>query len=140
MAILAGTDMTSFEHFIDQVRAHRNGVVEYVRSKTSGFSSPSFFAVCSEEESAEYTKLYLQVERAPDAQAKAQAEQTLKDWEQRNPVKAAPLDLQDFPWFKYRQNALRDLRNAIPDLAGLFIANVVLFALCFAAFVRYDVR
>jgi ABC-type transport system involved in multi-copper enzyme maturation permease subunit len=140
MAILAGTDMTSFEHFIDQVRAHRNEVVEYIRSKTSGFSSASFFAVCTEEESAEYTRLYLQVEKAPDAQAKAQAEQVLKEWEQRNPVKAVPLSLQDFPWFKYRQSALRDLRNAIPDLAALFIVNVVLFAFCFAAFVRYDVR
>ena len=140
MGILAGTDMTSFEHFINQVRVHRNEVVEYIRSKAAGFSSASFFAICTEEESAEYTRLYLQVEKAQDAQAKAKAEEVLKEWEQRNPVKAVPLNLQDFPWFKYRPTLTGDLEKAIPDLVMLAIANVVLFAACFAAFLRYDVR
>jgi hypothetical protein len=140
MAILAGTDITSFDHFINQVRAHRNEVVEYIRSKTGDFSSASFFAICTEAESAEYTRLYVQIEKAQDEQAKTKAEQALKEWEQQNPVKAVPLNLQDFPWFKYRQSAARDLSNAIPGLAALFIMNVVLFATCFAAFARYDVR
>jgi len=60
MAILAGTDITSFEDFINQVRTHRNEVVGYIRLKTDNFSSASFFAICTEEESAEYTRLYLQ--------------------------------------------------------------------------------
>jgi hypothetical protein len=140
MAILAGTDLTSFQDFIDQVRAHRNEVVEYIRSKTDNFSSPSFFASCSEAESAEYTKLYMQVEEAKDEQAKAKAGQALKEWERENPAKAVPLDLKDFPWFKYRPSSSAVLRKAIPDMAGLFIMNVVLFGICFAAFARYDVR
>jgi len=140
MAILAGTGLTSFEEFINQVRSHRNEVIDYIRAKTADFSSASFFALCNEEESAEYTRLYVQMEKAPDAQAKAQAAQALKDWEQRNPVKAVPLNLQDFPWFKHRPSTAGDLRNAIPDFAALFVTNVVLFAACFAAFVRYDVR
>ena len=140
MAVLAGTDMTSFEQFINQVGAHRNEVVEYIRSKTGGFSSASFFAICTEEESVEYTRLYLQVEKAPDAQAKARAEQALKEWEQRNPAKAVPLNLLDFPWFRYRPSAEAYLRKAIPDLVTLLIMNVVLFGVCFAAFTRYDVR
>jgi hypothetical protein len=139
MAVLAGTDITSFVDFIDHVRTHRNEVNDYIRSKTDNFSSASFFAVCSEEESAEYARLYLQVEKAPDAQAKAKAEQALREWEQRNPVKAEPLNLQDFPWFRYRPSSAY-LRKAIPDLATLLIVNVVLFGMCFAAFARYDVR
>jgi len=140
MAVLAGTDITSFVDFINQVRAHRNEVVEYIRSKTDNFSSASFFAICSEEESAEFTRLFLQVHQAKDEQAKASAEQALKEWERENPVKAEPLNLQDFPWFKYRPSPAADLRKAMPDLAALLIMNVVLFGMCFAAFARYDVR
>ncbi|OHB79892.1 MAG: hypothetical protein A2Z25_08625 [Planctomycetes bacterium RBG_16_55_9] len=140
MAVLAGTDLTSFQDFINQVRTHRNEVVEYVRSKTDNFSSPFFFAVCTEEEATEYGKLYLQVEKAEDEQAKAKAEQALKEWERENPVKTASLDLQDFPWFKYRRSFMQDIRAAIPDLATLLVMNVVLFAAYFVAFARYDVR
>jgi ABC-type transport system involved in multi-copper enzyme maturation permease subunit len=140
MAILAGTDLSSFQDFIDQVRSHRNEVLEYIRSKTDNFSSPSFFAVCSEAESTEYTRLFVQTIEAKDEQAKAKAEQALKEWERENPVKAVPLNLRDFPWFKYRPSPAAALRKAIPDLATLIIMNVVLFGMCFAAFARYDVR
>jgi len=140
MAVLAGTDLTSFQEFIKQVRAHRNEVVEYVRSKTDNFSSPSFFASCTEAESAEFTKLYVQVKEAEDEQTKASAEQALKEWEQKNVKEPVPLDLQDFPWFKYRPSAAADLRRAMPDLAVLLVTNVFLFGMCFAAFARYDIR
>ncbi|MEJ2701425.1 MAG: ABC transporter permease subunit [Sedimentisphaerales bacterium] len=140
MAILAGTDMTSFVRFIDQVRAHRNQVIDYIRSKTDGFSSASFFATCTEKESKEYTELYVRAHEAKDEQAKAKAEHALKEWERENPAKSTPLDLQDFPWFKARSNSAGGLGKAIPDLATLFLMNVFLFGLCFAAFARYDVR
>jgi ABC-type transport system involved in multi-copper enzyme maturation permease subunit len=140
MAVLAGTDLTSFQDFIKQVRAHRNEVVEYVRSKTDNFSSPSFFASCTEAESAEFTKLYVQAKEAEDEQTKARAEQALKEWEQKNVKEPVPLDLQDFPWFKYRPSAAADLRRAMSDLAILLVTNVFLFGMCFAAFARYDIR
>ncbi|MBN2315219.1 MAG: ABC transporter permease [Sedimentisphaerales bacterium] len=140
MAILAGTSITSFEDFIDQVRMHRNQVVEYIRSKTDNFSSPSFFALCTEEKSAEFTKLYVQKEEAKDEQTKARAEQVLKEWEKKNVEKATPLNLQDFPWFNYHPSSAVYLRRAIPDLVTLFVMNVILFALYFTAFSRYDVR
>jgi ABC-type transport system involved in multi-copper enzyme maturation permease subunit len=59
MAVLSGTDLNSFRYFINQVRNHRNEVVEYIRSKTTNFSSASFFATCTEEQSAEFTNLLL---------------------------------------------------------------------------------
>jgi hypothetical protein len=140
MALLAGTDLASFRDFIDQVRIHRNEVIEYIRSKTNDFSSATFFAVCTEEESTEYTRLYQHVKKAEDEQIKAKAKQALKEWERAHPVKAVPLNLQDFPWFKYRQSFVRDIRAAVPDLAALLVMNVILFAVYFTAFGRYDVR
>ena len=140
MAVLAGTDLAGFQDFINQVREHRNEVVEYIRSKTDDFSSASFFAICTEKESTEFTRLYVQKQEAKDEQAKAKAEQALKEWERANPAKAAPLNLQDFPWFKYRQSFARDIRAAVPDLATLLVMNVILFAMYFTAFGRYDVR
>jgi len=71
MAILAGTDLTSFQHFIDDVRTHRNQVVEYIRLKTDNFSSASFFATCTEEEAAEFTRLFQQERQAEDETEKA---------------------------------------------------------------------
>lgn len=140
MAVLAGTDLSSFQDFIKQVRAHRNEVVEYVRSKTDNFHSPSFFAICTEEKSAEFTKLYVQKEEAKDEQTKARAEQALKEWEKKNVKEPTPLDLKDFPWFRYRSSTVVDCRRAMPDLAVLLVTNVFLFGMCFAAFARYDVR
>ena len=56
-------------------------------------------------------------------------------------AKAPPsLNLQDFPWFRYHPSLVKDLKKAVPDLAVLLIANIVLFAMCFAAFGKYDVR
>jgi len=140
MAILAGTDMMNFVHFINQARAHRNDVVDYIRTKTDDFSSASFFAICSEEDSAEYTRLYVQVRDAVNDEAKAKAQQALHDWEQDHPAAPEPLDLRDFPWFHYRPSALGDFRRAMPDLAALFVTSIVLFALCFAVFAKYDIR
>lgn len=140
MAVLSGTDLAGFQDFINQVRNHRNEVVEYIRDKTDSFSSASFFAICTEEESAEYTRLYQQVKKAEDEQAKVRAEQALKEWERANPAKATPLNLEDFPWFRHRPNSAADLRNAMPDLATLLIMNIALFGMSFAAFARYDIR
>ena len=52
----------------------------------------------------------------------------------------ATLDLSDFPRFTYRPSVAKSLRRAIPDLATLAFFNVLLFALSFLAFMRYDVR
>jgi ABC-type transport system involved in multi-copper enzyme maturation permease subunit len=140
MTVLAGTDLASFQDFINQVRNHRNEVVDYIRAKTNSFSSASFFATCTEKQSAEFTNLYIQKEEAPDEQAKAKAERALKEWERENLAEPMPLNLQDFPWFKYRPNPAASFRNALPDLATLLIMNIVLFAMYFTAFGRYDVR
>ena len=141
MAVLAGTDLTSFQHFIDDVRNHRRQVIEYVRSKTDKFSSASFFATCTEEEAAEYTRLFHLERDAENEADKAKAGEARSQLRARKLAEKPPsLNLQDFPWFRYRPSLARDLQTAIPDLMMLFIANIILFAMCFAAFGRYDVR
>jgi ABC-type transport system involved in multi-copper enzyme maturation permease subunit len=112
MSALAGTDMASFRHFIDAVKAHRNDVVEYMRARTNNFTSPSFFTPCTMEET----------ELPP-----------LRD-------DAPPLDLRDLPRLAYKADIVGSLRGVIPDLALLILGNVLFFAMAFVAFVRYDVR
>jgi len=141
MAILAGTDLTSFQHFIDDVRTHRNQVVEYIRLKTDNFSSASFLATCTEEEAAQFTRLFQQEEQAKDETDKARAKDAREKWAAKKRAETPPsLDLKDFPWFRYRPRLVTDLQKAMPDLIMLAITNVVLFAMCSAALARYDVR
>jgi ABC-type transport system involved in multi-copper enzyme maturation permease subunit len=141
MAVFAGTDLVSFQHFINDVRAHRMQVIEYIRLKTDNFSSGSFFATCTEEEAAEYTKLFLQERQAEDETERAIAGKARSDLRTKKIAETPPsLKLQDFPWFRYRPSLFRDLQTAIPDLFVLFIANVVLLVMCFVAFGKYDVR
>jgi len=141
MALLAGTDLTSFQHFIDRVRAHRSQMVEYIRQKTDNFSSASFLAGCTEQDAAEATRLFQQEEQAQDDAGKASIKDTRETWWKRKMAQTTPpLGLQDFPWFQYRPSLARDLQQAVPDLLGLVVANVVLFGMCLAAFARYDVR
>jgi ABC-type transport system involved in multi-copper enzyme maturation permease subunit len=112
MSALAGTDMASFQNFINAVKAQQNDVVEYIHSRTNNFSSPSFFTPCTMEE----TELHPIDNDAP------------------------PLDLRDLPRFVYKADVIGSLRRVIPDLAFLVFGNVLFFALAFVAFLRYDVR
>jgi len=112
MSALAGTDMAGFQQFIDGVRAYRNDVVEYLRAKTNNFSLPCFFTPCTEEE---------MVTRPHTDNAPA-------------------LEVSDAPQFRYTRHTTEDLRRALPDLGLLAAVNVVLLALAFVAFARYDVR
>jgi ABC-type transport system involved in multi-copper enzyme maturation permease subunit len=111
MSAMAGTDMAGFRYFINGVKAHRNDVIEYIRSRTNNFSSSSFFTPCTVEE--------MELQPSDDA---------------------PPLDLSDLPRFVYKADIIGSFRRVVPDLALLIFGNVLFFALAFAAFARYDVR
>ncbi|MBA7627430.1 hypothetical protein ES703_34892 [subsurface metagenome] len=121
-SILAGTDLASFQYFVTGAKAYRNQIVEYIRSKTDNFSSPSFFTTCSREDALEYEKDWGD-KRARDA---------------KNPP--LPLKLEDLPPCIYQLDLAESVRRAIPDLALLVFANVLFFALSFVAFMKGDVR
>jgi ABC-type transport system involved in multi-copper enzyme maturation permease subunit len=112
MSALAGTDMVSFQNFIEGVKQYRKDIIEYMRSRTDNFSSMSFWTPCTEEE--------------------------IKTRPRRDT--AAPLELSDLPKFAYRADIVGTLHRIVPDLAFLILGNVLFFALAFAAFVRYDIR
>jgi len=112
MSALAGTDMAGFRHFIDAVKMYRKDIIEYMRSRTGNFSSPTFFTPCTKEE----IKTRPRTDDAP------------------------PLDLRDLPRFSYKTDMAATLRRVVPDLTLLVLGNVLFFAAAFAAFLGYDVR
>jgi hypothetical protein len=112
MSALAGTDMVSFRQFIDGVREYRKDIVEYMRSRTDNFSLLIFWTPCTKEE----------IKTRPKGDT------------------AEPLELSDLPRFVYRSDMVGTLRRVVPDLAFLILGSVLLFALAFVAFLRYDVR
>jgi len=56
MATLAGTNMASFQDFVDGVKTHRNRTIEYIGSKTDDFSATSLFTPCTKEEMEQFQK------------------------------------------------------------------------------------
>ncbi|MCP4261556.1 MAG: ABC transporter permease subunit [Planctomycetes bacterium] len=121
-SILAGTDLASFQYSVTRAKAYRNQIVEYIRSKTNNFSSPSYFTTCSREDVLEYEN---------DWGAKRRRDEKTFD---------PPLNLEDLPSCIYRLDLAESVQRAIPDLALLILANVLFFALSFVAFMRCDVR
>jgi len=131
--------MAALQRFMDGVRMYRTEIIQYVRSKTADFSSASFFSTCTEHEMAQYKDFAVQEQQAQNQAEKTRLWQAGRAWSK---ALADPpnLDLQDCPRFTTVPGALRNLRNAIPDLALLIVANILFFAIAFVAFVRYDVR
>lgn len=116
MSGLAGTNMSSFQTFVADVKTHRDRIIEYIRSRTEDFSAPSFFTTCTKEEMEQY-------EKGADSS-----------------VEHPSLDLRDFPRFIRKADFVGDLRSAVPDVALLIFINMLFFALSFAAFAKYDAR
>jgi len=127
---LAGTDTASCQYFMDRARAHRKEVLEYLRSKTDNFSSPSYFTRCTEADMAVY-QLYLDRKMSEDDFGK---------WKEKRIAQTQSLDMQDFPQFIYRPNILKNCQGVVIDLSVLVFINILFFALSFLVFMKYDVR
>jgi ABC-type transport system involved in multi-copper enzyme maturation permease subunit len=147
MSTLAQSDLGGFQSFMGHARAYRNRISEYIGSKTDGFSSLSYFTTCSLQETVVYNKKQEEygqaVKQTMKAQNKSEMKKVFAAWGQyidEIKKRRATLDLNDFPRFTYRPSVAKSLRRALPDLATLAFFNVLLFALSFLAFMRYDVR
>lgn len=141
MSALAQSDLASFQFFMDNARAYRNETTDYIRSKTDNFSSYSYFTICNEEDGIIYEKMWKEYEQAQDGTEKQRARDAWsKLIDKKKTAVASSLDLQDFPRFTYQPSVAKSLKGSIPDLMLLVFANVLLFAMSFVAFVRYDVR
>jgi ABC-type transport system involved in multi-copper enzyme maturation permease subunit len=139
MSSLAGTDIAVFKRFMKGIRTYRAEILEYVRSKTDGFSSSSFFTPCTKEETEEYEKLMTQIQKVKSQEeVKSIIGKAKEHWEKVF-AETPSLDLSDFPEFK-SPSAFGNLERAIPDLGLLIFVDVLFFAVAFMAFAGYDVR
>jgi ABC-type transport system involved in multi-copper enzyme maturation permease subunit len=121
-SVLAGTDLDSSQYFVSRAKAYRSQIIEYIRSRTDNFSSPSYWTTCSREDALEYERDW--------------GNKSARDAKNPRP----PLSLEDLPPCIYRLDLAESVRRATPDLALLIFANVLFFALSFAAFMKGDVR
>jgi hypothetical protein len=140
ISAISGSDLASFQNFVDVAKTYRSQIFEYIRTKTDNFSSPSYFAACTEEEMREYERKHNQVENARDEAEKKKAQEAFDKWRDDIIAGQPVLGLQDLPGFSYRNSVLSGLRRAALDLGLLMFINVLFLALSFIAFVRYDVR
>ena len=141
MSALSGADLGSFEYFTDTVKAYRNQVIEYIRSKTENFSSPSYFTTSKEEDWNELAKMYLPCMQAQTEGERMKAMETFKKWYDQKAEETPSIGLVDFPKFTYqREGVVKGLQRVFLDSPLLIFANVLFFALSSVAFLRYDVR
>ncbi|MBN1506704.1 MAG: ABC transporter permease subunit [Sedimentisphaerales bacterium] len=139
MSALAETDLTTFRSFMDAVRMYRAQIIEYVRAKTDGFSSASFFTPCTGEEVEEFERLLSQARRLKSpAEIEAFYKAIEPQWKKRL-ADTPSLDLRHFPAFTM-PGALGNVGRAIPSLVSLALVSMLFFVLALVAFVRYDVR
>lgn len=144
MSVLSGTDLGRFEEFSKRVKEYRYEVMEYIRSKTGNFSSPSYFTTCRDGDWDEYLRIsepFSEARKAQNHGEMAKAQEVMKEWIEKKRQQARSLGLDDFPHFVYSAgNLLNSVKRVIPDLALLVFINLLCFALSFVAFLRYDVR
>jgi len=152
MSVLSGTDLNSFEDFMEQAITYRNAISQYIRSKTDNFSSISYFSTAGKEDIEEYTRLvqnYLEaVARAKKASGNdsivgflTEHHEPLKRFTDKIEERSQSLDLSDLPGFAYKsRNIIDSIRSCLFDIVILVLTNMLFFSLSFLAFLKYDVR
>ena len=161
-AILAGTDLGTYESFIKSAQDYRRELMEYMRAQEA-FSSIKWFTRAKLDElssQAEATRIWReynlddllnrrfslskeeqeQLNRGMQAVIRAKRvisdKMTPKSWDE-----VEPLDLSDMPVFTFqKENALANIQRAMLDLTILILLNALLFWGAAAIFVRSEVR
>jgi len=142
MSTLAGTDFGNFGAFKNRVRAYRHEVADYVCNKTDNFAAPIYFTPSKEGDEEKFMETFFKpYQEAQDATLKAKIYKTAIEKYQQMEKEMPSLALEDFPAFTYRSQPIAvTLQQAIPAVGLLIFQGVLLFALSFVAFLRYDVR
>ncbi len=164
-AILAGTDLGSYERFIKRAGDYRRELMEYMRER-GAFSTVKWFTRVNLDELPSQAKasyiwrrynldalfdrlfngspLSAEERRRLDEGWKAFSDAReavfkrlrLKSWDE-----VKPLDLNGMPVFTFdRESASSAIRRALPDLAILISLNALLFLGSAAVFLRSEVR
>ena len=132
---LAGTDLAAYRHFLDFARRYHQQLISQFRSR-GYFGSDSLHFFTRRPESEITDELFQQrveqyMERArrmPQGFARTVS-----------PEAWGPLPAGEIPPFDYEE-APPDIGAALSPLAILMLGTILVFAVGFAAFVRYDVR
>ncbi len=144
MSALSETDLGNFENFIERARIYRNELTEYLRSRTEGFSSPSYFSIANEEDIDRYTRAIRPLLAGEKTMKSTDLDKLLEDltkWIQQKKEDSQPLDLKDFPRFANQPESVADsIQRILIDLVLLITINALFLLLAFTAFLRYDAR
>jgi ABC-type transport system involved in multi-copper enzyme maturation permease subunit len=125
--VIGRTDISNYERYIQQAVLYRESVYSYLQAKDA-FRSLRFFTVMEEKDilpREEYRKVEY---RKADG-----SYYTLEDY--------PPLNLEDFPRFRYIEEQFPEILTRVALLLVIFvILNVVLFISSAWTFTFYDVR
>lgn len=130
--ILARTDADNHLIYLEQVRHYRNQILDY-------------FADNDVYSHYRFTSLMERGEPVKFSDESIDGEEIQRQWralnERVNFSTRPPLDLDDFPRFKYTPTSLGEsLFKLLPFLAGLISFILILYLITYFCFVRYDVR
>lgn len=124
---LAGTDVADFQSWMEAVRGYRESLLAYIYDKTDDLQSLSYFTQSTESERLAYENA-------------GQSGEELGKIAKAVSKHVSPLNLEDLPRFSYATAVLPSLQRATTDLLLLFLFSLLMFALSFVAFLKYDVR
>lgn len=141
MSALAGTDATSSESFIDNVKAHRNRIIDFLRSETDNFSMPSYFTTTDGSDWDQLDSFFEKYVQTRNQLDREEAVKKFTDWTKKKAAQDPPINLQNLSKFSFKQqNILETIKRTIPDMFLLMFANMLFFLMSFVIFLRYDVR
>jgi len=121
---LARTDASSVQAFSHQARDYRQRLVDFLENKKA-FSTIRWFTPMPED------KLF-------DVR---NSEEYMEVYRKYASYQPKPLDLSDFPEFRFRQVRVIDsLKKSLPDVLILTFMGIFFFACAFVAVLKYDVR
>jgi ABC-type transport system involved in multi-copper enzyme maturation permease subunit len=127
--VIAETSISNYERFIQQTVMYRESIFNYLESKDA-LHSLRFFTVMEEKDlipGKDFWKVYGN-KKKPDGSS-----YTIKDF--------SPLDLSDFPRFRYQEERLSDIFAKVMHFLIIFIViNLLFFIGSAVAFNFYDVR
>jgi len=125
--LVSKTNLANYEKFIQQAILYRESIFQYLQSKDA-YNSLRYFTVVEEKDllsDEQWMKISMQ---KPDGSY-------------RTVMDSPPLQLDDFPRFKYQQESLPDLLSrALAFLLAFILFNLGLFICSAIAFNFYDVR
>ena len=132
--LLAGTDISGYERFLSRARRYRENLVNDFRNRGYfGDNTLQLFTRWTKEEITDEAR------RQRINEFNRLREQNPEAAQQIGPSMWGPLPSDHTPPFSY-SGSEPDFNNALGPLAAMIIGILIVFAIGFVVFIRYDVR